>query len=92
MHEAFVRLLCSSAFTLGAEVERFESAFAEYSEVAHCVGVASGTAAIALTLRAYGIGPGDEVIVPAHTYVTSAMAVTQSAPRRCCAMSTKARG
>jgi len=76
LHGAFIRLLCSSAFTLGAELERFEAAFAEYSEVAHCIGVASGTAALALTLRAYGIGPGDEVIVPAHTFVASALAVT----------------
>ncbi len=72
---AFVRLLGSSAFTLGAELERFEAEFAEYSEVEHCVGVASGTAALALTLRAYGIGPGDEVIVPGHTFIASALAV-----------------
>jgi dTDP-3-amino-3,4,6-trideoxy-alpha-D-glucose transaminase len=75
LHETFVRLLGSSAFTLGEEVERFEADFARYSEVAHCVGVASGTAALALTLRAYGIGPGHEVVVPAHTFIASALAV-----------------
>ena len=75
LHEAFVRLLGSSAFTLGEEVERFEEDFAQYSEVAHCVGVASGTAALSLTLRAYGIGPGHEVVVPAHTFIASALAV-----------------
>jgi dTDP-3-amino-3,4,6-trideoxy-alpha-D-glucose transaminase len=75
LHGAFVRLLCSSAFTLGEEVERFESEFAAYCEVAHCVGVSSGTAALALILEGYGIGPGDEVIVPAHTFIASALAV-----------------
>jgi dTDP-4-amino-4,6-dideoxygalactose transaminase len=75
LHEVFARVLWSSAFTLGEEVERFEAAFAAYCEVAHCVGVASGTAALALTLEAYGIGPGDEVIVPAHTFIASALAV-----------------
>lgn len=75
LHEAFDRLLDSSAFTLGAEVEAFEDAFAEYCGVDHCVGVSSGTAALTLMLRAYGVGPGDEVIVPAHTFIASALAV-----------------
>lgn len=74
---AFTRLLCSSAYTLGEEVERFEERFAEYTEVAHCVGVASGTAALALILEGYGVGPGDEVIVPAHTFIASALAVAR---------------
>lgn len=76
LHGAFTRLLCSNAFTLGEEVEQFEAEFAQYSEVAHCIGVASGTAALSLILEAYGIGPGDEVIVPAHTSITSALAAT----------------
>jgi dTDP-3-amino-3,4,6-trideoxy-alpha-D-glucose transaminase len=75
LHGAFVRVLCSSGFTLGEEVERFEQEFAAYCEVSHCVGVASGTAALALILEAYGIGPGDEVIVPGHTFIASALAV-----------------
>ena len=75
LREAFDRLLGSSAFTLGAELERFEAEFATYCEVAHCVGVASGTAALTLTLRAWGIGAGDEVIVPAHTFIASALAI-----------------
>jgi dTDP-4-amino-4,6-dideoxygalactose transaminase len=75
LHRAFARLVASSAFTLGAEVEQFEVQFAKYSEVAHCVGVASGTAALSLMLRGYGIGPGDEVIVPGHTFIASALAV-----------------
>jgi dTDP-4-amino-4,6-dideoxygalactose transaminase len=72
---AFARLLDSSAFTLGTEVEGFEAEFAAYSEVDHCVGVASGTAALSLMLQAYGVGPGDEVIVPAHTFIASALAI-----------------
>ena len=71
--QAFVRLLRTSAYTLGAEVEQFESEFAEYSETSECVGVSSGTAALSLALRAAGIGPGDEVIVPAHTFIASAL-------------------
>jgi dTDP-4-amino-4,6-dideoxygalactose transaminase len=76
LHGAFTRLLCTNAFTLGEEVEQFEVEFARYTEVAHCIGVASGTAALSLILEGYGIGPGDEVIVPAHTFFASALAVT----------------
>jgi dTDP-3-amino-3,4,6-trideoxy-alpha-D-glucose transaminase len=72
------RLLRTSGFILGEEVERFEEEFAQFCQVGHCVGVSSGTAALALTLRASGIGPGDEVIVPAHTYVASALAVAHA--------------
>jgi dTDP-3-amino-3,4,6-trideoxy-alpha-D-glucose transaminase len=75
LQETFARMLASSAYTLGSEVEAFEAEFAAYCEVAHCVGVASGTAALALMLEAYGIGPGDEVIVPGHTFIASALAV-----------------
>ena len=78
LNEAFSRRLASSAFALEGEVDRFEAEFAEYCEASHCVGVASGTAALALTLSACGIGPGDEVIVPAHTFATSALAVLQA--------------
>ncbi len=75
LHDAFERLLDSSAFTLGREVEEFERMFGDYCGVDHCVGVSSGTAALTLMLRAYGIGPGDEVIVPAHTFIASALCV-----------------
>lgn len=78
LNEAFSRRLASSAFALEHEVESFEAEFAEYCEASHCVGVASGTEALALTLSACGIGPGDEVIVPAHTFATSALAVLQA--------------
>ena len=75
LQAAFDRLLGSSAFTLGAELERFEAEFADYCDVGHCVGVSSGTAALSLMFRAHGIGPGDEVIVPGHTFIASALAV-----------------
>ena len=75
LNDAFSRLLGSSAFTLGAELEMFEAEFAAYCDAAHCVGVSSGTAALALALRAHGVGPGDEVVVPAHTFIASALAV-----------------
>jgi dTDP-3-amino-3,4,6-trideoxy-alpha-D-glucose transaminase len=67
--------VASSAFILGEEVEQFEAEFAAYCGVQHCVGVASGTAALTLMLTAAGIGPGDEVVVPAHTFVASGLAV-----------------
>jgi dTDP-4-amino-4,6-dideoxygalactose transaminase len=78
---AFKRVVGASAFTLGEEVEGFESDFAAYCGVEHCVGVASGTAALALALIAGGIGPGDEVLVPAHTFIASALGVVHAGAR-----------
>jgi dTDP-3-amino-3,4,6-trideoxy-alpha-D-glucose transaminase len=75
LRDAFLRVVTNSSFILGEEVERFEAEFASYCEVNHCVGVSSGTAALSLMLRASGVGPADEVIVPAHTFVASALAV-----------------
>ena len=72
---AFERVVGASAFILGEEVERFEGEFAAYCGTRHCVGVASGTAALTLALIAAGIGRGDEVIVPAHTFIATALAV-----------------
>jgi dTDP-4-amino-4,6-dideoxygalactose transaminase len=75
LRDAFERVTSTSAFILGEEVERFEREFADYCGVEHCVGVASGTAALTLALKALGVRPGDEVIVPAHTFVASAFSV-----------------
>jgi|SRR4051794_12196062 dTDP-3-amino-3,4,6-trideoxy-alpha-D-glucose transaminase len=72
---ALARVVRASAFVLGEEVARFEAEFAAACGVRACVGVASGTAALTLALEAAGIGPGDEVIVPAHTFVASVLAV-----------------
>jgi dTDP-3-amino-3,4,6-trideoxy-alpha-D-glucose transaminase len=75
---AFDRVLDTSGFILGSEVESFEAEFAAHCGAAHCVGVASGTAALTIALEAAGVGPGDEVIVPAHTYIASALAVSRA--------------
>jgi dTDP-4-amino-4,6-dideoxygalactose transaminase len=64
------------AFTLGAEVETFERAFAEFCGTDDSVGVSSGTTAIELALKALDIGPGDEVIVPTNSFIATAEAVT----------------
>ena len=78
LHAAFDRVVRASSFILGEEVEQFEDEFAAYCGTAGCVGVSSGTAALTLALIAAGIGPGDEVIVPAHTYIATALAVVNS--------------
>lgn len=71
------RVIRSGWFILGPEVEHFEEQFASYLGVRHCVGVASGLDALHLALRAMGVGPGDEVIVPGNTYVATWLAVSQ---------------
>ena len=78
LRSTFDRVLESGGFILGTEVEEFEAAFADFCGVEHCVGVASGTAALTLAMLAAGIGPGDEVIVPAHTYIATAVAVSHA--------------
>jgi dTDP-4-amino-4,6-dideoxygalactose transaminase len=72
---AIARVLDSGFFVLGEEVESFERAFAAHCGVTHGVGVASGTDALELALRALGVGPGDEVITVSHTAVATAAAV-----------------
>ena len=71
-------LLDTGAFTNGPAVAEFEQAFAEYCGVDHCVGVSSGLDALRLGLLASGIEPGDEVVVPAATFVATLEAVTQA--------------
>lgn len=63
-------------YVLGPEVERFEAAFAEYVGARHCVGLGNGLDALRIGLHALGVGPGDEVIVPANTYIATWLAVT----------------
>ncbi|MHC4607384.1 MAG: DegT/DnrJ/EryC1/StrS family aminotransferase, partial [Planctomycetota bacterium] len=65
-----------SAFILGKEVEAFEKEFAEFLGVPHAVGVSSGLDALRLSLTALGVGPGDEVLLPANTYIATALAVS----------------
>ncbi len=70
-----------ASFILGPDVAAFERNFAQYVGVEHCVGVESGTAAVQFALEVLGIGPGDEVIVPANTYIASALAVSATGAR-----------
>jgi dTDP-4-amino-4,6-dideoxygalactose transaminase len=74
--EAFTRVLQSGWYILGNEVAKFEEEFAAYCGTRHAVGVSNGLDAIHLALRAFDIGPGDEVIVPANTYIATWLAVT----------------
>jgi dTDP-4-amino-4,6-dideoxygalactose transaminase len=74
--EVVERVGREAAFTLGAEVAEFEEAFAAACGSDHAIGVSSGTAALELVLRALGIGPGDEVIVPTYTFIATAEAVS----------------
>jgi dTDP-3-amino-3,4,6-trideoxy-alpha-D-glucose transaminase len=76
LEAAVARVVDSGWYLLGPELEEFEREFAAYCGTRHCVGVASGLSAIELSLRAAGIGPGDEVIVPAYTWVATWLAVT----------------
>jgi dTDP-4-amino-4,6-dideoxygalactose transaminase len=78
---AFSRVLRSGWFILGEEVERFEREFAAYCGVKHCIGVANGLEALHLILRAYGVGPGDEVIVPSNTYIATWLAASECGAR-----------
>jgi dTDP-4-amino-4,6-dideoxygalactose transaminase len=73
--QAWSDLLDSGTFVGGDAVEEFERAWASYCGVSHAVGVANGTDALLLTLMGLGVGPGDEVVVPANTFIASAEAV-----------------
>lgn len=74
--QAFARVLDSGWYVLGREVTQFEQAYASYCGAAHCVGVANGLDALVLALRALGVGPGDEVIVPSNTYIATWLAAS----------------
>src|SRR5712691_7833246 len=73
---AVARVLDSGCFLLGRELEAFESEFAQYLGVKHCVGVGSGLDALHLALRALGVVSGDEVLVPSNTYIATWLAVS----------------
>ena len=75
LRAAIDRVLDSKRFILGPEVAAFESELAAYAGAAHGIGVANGTDAITIALRAMGVGPGDEVIVPSFTFYASAEAI-----------------
>lgn len=78
---AYRRVVESNWLVLGQEVERFEIEFAAYCETTYCVGVGNGLDALYLILRALEIGPGDEVLVPANTYIATWLAVSYAGAR-----------
>lgn len=71
-------VMSQAQFILGDDVARFEEEFAAFCGARHCVGVASGLDALQLALRAVGVGPGDEVITAANTFIASALAITHA--------------
>ena len=76
LRSAFERVFENSWYIGGNEDKAFEEAFAQYCDRKYCVGVGNGLDALMLVLKAWGIGPGDEVIVPSNTYIATALAVT----------------
>ncbi len=74
---AIGRIINESSFILGDDTEAFESAYAGYSGVEHCIGVGNGTDALELAIQAAGVGAGDEVILPANTFAATAEAVVR---------------
>ena len=78
LQEAFGRVLRNSWYIRGREDESFEKRFAEYCRTEYCVGVGSGLDALTLILKAMDIGAGDEVILPANTFIATALAVSRT--------------
>lgn len=81
VRSGFDRVLAATAFVGGDEVRAFEEEYAAFAGVAHCVGVANGTDALELALRATGVGPGAEVVLPANTFIATAGAVARTGAR-----------
>jgi dTDP-4-amino-4,6-dideoxygalactose transaminase len=77
----FKRVISATAFVGGEEVAAFEREYAAFTGIPYCVGVANGTDALELALRAVGVGPGSEVILPANTFVATAEAVARAGAR-----------
>jgi len=77
MEAAYRRVVASGWFVLGPELEAFEVEFAEYCQAKHCLGVGNGLEALRILLKAYEIGPGDEVIVPSNTFIATWLAVSE---------------
>lgn len=76
MYEAFQKVYKNNIFIKGEEVTKFENNFAKYCESQYCVGCGTGLDALFLIMKAYGIGNGDEVILPANTFIATALAVS----------------
>jgi dTDP-3-amino-3,4,6-trideoxy-alpha-D-glucose transaminase len=78
LEQVVERVVQSGWYLLGPELEAFEADFASHCGARHCVGVANGMSAIELALLAAGVGPGDEVIVPAYTFIATWLAVSRT--------------
>lgn len=76
IRDSMERVLENTSFAMGPVMREFEVAFAEYCGVKHCLGVSSGLEALSIAMRCAGIGPGDEVILPANTFIATALAVS----------------
>ena len=81
LDDAYQRVMNSGWYIQGAELEAFEAEFATYCGTDYCIGVGNGLDALHLVLRGYDIGPGDEVIVPSHTFVATWLSVTHAGAR-----------
>lgn len=79
--QGLMEVIKETSFIQGPQVAAFETSFASFIGVDHCVGVGSGTDALELVVRALGIGPGDKVIVPANSFIASALAVVRAGAR-----------
>src|SRR4051794_34998092 len=75
IERAFQELIGRGDFIMGAAVERFETEYATFIGTRHAIGVGTGLSAIELALRAFDIGPGDEVITPANTFIATVLAI-----------------
>jgi dTDP-3-amino-3,4,6-trideoxy-alpha-D-glucose transaminase len=78
---AYARVMDSGRYILGEELEQFEREFADFCATRHAVGVGNGLDALTIALRAYEVGPEDEVIVPAHTFIATWLAVVECGAR-----------
>lgn len=81
VEEGFAQVLAAGDFIGGKAVRLFEQEYAEFVGAAHCIGVGNGTDALEMSLRALGVGVGDEVIIPANTFVATAEAVVRAGAR-----------
>ena len=79
--EAMGRVVADSDFVLGSDVEIFEREFADFCEADYAIGLDSGTSALELTLRAYGIGEGSEVITVSHTFIATVASISYTGAR-----------
>ncbi len=75
-NKIFNKFINSGRYILGKETENFEKEFAEFCGTKHCIGVANGLDALTLIIKAYGFGEGDEIIVPANTYIASILSIS----------------